>query len=195
MKSKVCIAFVLGAVLAAVPASADLVNLALNKTATQVSTAWGQDPYTPSYSGYLYASRAVDGDLNTISHTESAAGAWWQVDLGDTYDIKQIDIYNRLISDYGSRIVPSDVTIIANNTVVWTAHITTGLDYYTWAVPDIAGQIVRVQLTGDSQGLGNMLHMREVQVLGPSAPVPVPAAVWLLGTGLVGLIAIRGRLK
>ena len=47
------------------------------------------------------ASRAIDGNSDgnygngSVSHTNSQAGAWWQVDLGSTKKIKALDIYNR----------------------------------------------------------------------------------------------------
>jgi hypothetical protein len=34
-----------------------------------------------------------------------------------------------------------------------------------------------------------------VQYQSQLAPVPIPAAVWLLGSGLVGLIGIRRRIR
>lgn len=65
-------------------------NLAQGKTASQSSTAHGG-----------VASRAVDGNIDgvwangSVTHTSNQSQSWWQVDLGATVDIAQIDIFNR----------------------------------------------------------------------------------------------------
>jgi len=67
-------------------------NVARGKTATQgPGTYQNQSPY-----------RAVDGetDYSQIHCSHTTKGntdnpAWWQVDLGDTYRITGIRIYNR----------------------------------------------------------------------------------------------------
>gem|GEM_PF-1261023 len=68
-------------------------NVALQGTATQVSTlAVGLD---------LGASKAIDGDTNgdfeafTLSHTNLASEAWWEIDLGASYDLSRIEVFNR----------------------------------------------------------------------------------------------------
>ena len=66
-------------------------NIAFNKDAVQSSTraAGGE------------ASRAVDGNTNTnwssnsVTHTNQQSNPWWRVDLGKSYDISKINIYNR----------------------------------------------------------------------------------------------------
>lgn len=68
-------------------------NVALNKLATQ-SSLWAND--NP-------ASKAVDGVVGTIagnnygnmSHTHNESGAWWEVDLGGGFVVKEVRIYNR----------------------------------------------------------------------------------------------------
>ena len=56
------------------------VNLALNKRARQISTAFP-------------ASNAVDGDVNTASCTLHKSGEpWWSVDLGQRYYIGRVNI-------------------------------------------------------------------------------------------------------
>lgn len=75
-------------------ASAEVVlpNVAQGKAATQSSTAWGG-----------VAARAVDGNTggdyfgdNSTTHTaEPSTEAWWQVDLGQDYDLDGIEVWNR----------------------------------------------------------------------------------------------------
>ena len=65
-------------------------NLALGKTATQVSTGWN-----------AFASRANDGitdgvfDHGSVSHTNYATNPWWQVDLGDEFALSRVNVWNR----------------------------------------------------------------------------------------------------
>jgi Concanavalin A-like lectin/glucanases superfamily/NedA-like, galactose-binding domain len=71
-------------------------NLAQGKPATQSSTHVSTSGVTQ------YASAAVDGSTDgssgsLVSHTnkEGTGEQWWQVDLGDVYEISGITIYNR----------------------------------------------------------------------------------------------------
>ncbi len=47
------------------------------------------------------ASRAIDGNFNgvweddSVTHTNSQLHAWWQLDMGEVYDINAIKLYNR----------------------------------------------------------------------------------------------------
>jgi len=68
-------------------------NVALGGTASQVSQLQvGLD---------LSASQAIDGNNNgdfeafTMAHTDSAAEAWWEIDLGSRYELSRIEIFNR----------------------------------------------------------------------------------------------------
>lgn len=67
------------------------INVALGKTATQSADFKGNTRFS--------ASRAVDGNANTFSHTRSDNCAWWTVDLGGTYTINSIKILNRYCID------------------------------------------------------------------------------------------------
>jgi hypothetical protein len=71
-------------------------NVAVNKRVTQSSVSWGGVP-----------ERAVDGNRSghfylaqSTAHTARQADPWWEVDLGESYDIERVLIWNR--SDYGS---------------------------------------------------------------------------------------------
>lgn len=72
------------------PAASDGPNQALGKSARQSSTEKGGD-----------ASRAVDGNTNgsfpegSVTHTGEEPTAWWEVDLGQVYDVSKVRIWNR----------------------------------------------------------------------------------------------------
>ncbi|XP_072021422.1 scavenger receptor cysteine-rich domain-containing protein DMBT1-like [Amphiura filiformis] len=71
-----------------------LQDLALGKVAIQSSTATGSP-----------ASRAVDGitktiDFNSCSHTDITWEPWWQVDLGNFYNITYIKVYGHNCCSY-----------------------------------------------------------------------------------------------
>jgi hypothetical protein len=57
-----------------------------------------------------------------------------------------------------------------------------------------AGWKLTIELREGTPGADN-LKISESVFSGTYSPVPVPPAVWLLGSGLIGLIAIRRRYK
>jgi hypothetical protein len=65
-------------------------NVAAGKQAYQSSTAYGGE-----------ASRAVDGNTDgaffsgSVTHTDAGPSEWWMVDLGGSYDIRSITVFNR----------------------------------------------------------------------------------------------------
>lgn len=65
-------------------------NIALNKNTLQSSTGFGG-----------VASRAVDGNTDGIynsestTHTNTQENSWWRVDLGNTYNLSTIKVFNR----------------------------------------------------------------------------------------------------
>ncbi len=73
-----------------ISAQAMTTNIALGKTVTQSSTK--EDGL---------ASRAIDGNTdgdmnnNSVTFTNSQDNAWWEIDLGNSIDIYQINLFNR----------------------------------------------------------------------------------------------------
>jgi len=67
------------------------INVALNKHATQSSTL-------STLGDTFAASNAVDGNSLTFSHTRDA-NAYFEVDLGDTFDLESVEIVNRWCQD------------------------------------------------------------------------------------------------
>ncbi|CAG2192692.1 unnamed protein product [Mytilus edulis] len=79
-----------------------LTEVAYGKSCKQSSTAWVE-----------YASKAVDGDLNTYMHTNLDYSPYWIVDLGKFYQVKQIEIFNRKQGaiDTGRRLHDLDIMV------------------------------------------------------------------------------------
>lgn len=149
-------------------------NLAYGKPSSQSSTLPGYDAYSVrALDGY------TDGDFfhASVSHTDSTNCPWWQVDLGSSFTISSVELWNRtdlvmnrlgnywvFISD--NPFSDSDTpTSLAGRSDVWKVHNTTYPNpSATMSVPDYSGRYVRIQLAGQ-----NYLSLAEVEVFGSSA--------------------------
>ncbi len=169
-------------------------NLAQGKVATQSSTY--------SHSTNPVASKAVDGNTDgnfmgaSMSYTNSAAQAWWHVDLGAVQQLNTIRVWNRedccaerltnfyvLVSDTPFQSTNLNTTLAQAGV---SAYLTAGQGGRPTSVSvGRTGRYVRVQLAGV-----NYLGLAEVEVLGVSAATPEPVA-W---TGAVGVTASGGSL-
>ena len=145
-------------------------NLALNQPATQSSTA---------FSGV--ASRAVDGNINgsyngnSVTHTNgNSNNPWWRVDLGNSFDINTINIFNRTNNCCTSRLDGAQVYIgnvnstnPADYTQVGTLSGSTAVQ--TVSGSNTAGRYVMIRINGTGT-----LSLAEVQVFGETASEPEP---------------------
>jgi large repetitive protein len=142
-------------------------NLAQGKTATQSST------YEDAS-----ASLAVDGNTNgnygagSVTHTNSTNSPWWQVDLGATYTIDSLQLWNR--SDCcQSRLANFYVFVsttnqsgrnlntILNDSSVWRFYRSATSPSVLEIPAGINGRYVRVQLAGSQY-----LSLAEVRAFG-----------------------------
>ena len=142
----------------------DLYNVAFGNRATQSSLGYGDTGP---------ASKAVDGNTtgywtgagaqnNSVTHTD-----WWKVELGRSFTVVEIKIYNRL-DCCKSNLAGFVLTIFRAGTVVWTYEDTnTGNvpNISTLAVPSIIGDEVKITL-----GFGISLYVAEVEVYSIEKP-------------------------
>lgn len=131
-------------------------NIALGKTASSSSTAYGGEP-----------ARGIDGgtdgafSANSCTHTEGSGAQWWQVDLGSAQLIRAVQLTNRVdcCSDRldGAEVIVSataDYTAAAPDAVCGQVHVTAGNSIEIMSCGDettaegAAGQYVTVALTG-----------------------------------------------
>ena len=145
-------------------------NLAAGKPTSQSSTSYGG-----------VASRAVDGNINpsysgnSVTHTSNEANAWWQVDLGQNYDISQVKIANRgdglesRLSNFDVFVSSTDMTgksfsQIANDSSVTRTRFSGTAGAQVKLNSPGTGRYVRVQLAGKGY-----LSLAEVKVFGTAA--------------------------
>ena len=158
-------------------------NLALGKTAEQSSTGYE-----------AYASRAVDGNTSgvwndgSVTHTNKEYQPWWQVRLGDDYEIDQIVIWNRTnccmdrLSNFDVFIYNDAGVQVFKETIEDTPNPSVTID-----AGGVVGARVRVKLKGDQ----DPLSLAEVQVFGgdgssssyPSLPTKIEAEDYVFQYG------------
>ena len=146
-------------------------NVAQGKTASQSSTGWSGS-----------ADRAVDGNTDglyangSVTHTQYDTNAWWQVDLGGSYQIDAIEIWNRMdsaqarLSDFYVFVsdTPFASTGLADTLAqpgVWSQHVVVpgGPRPAISLAVGTVGRYVRIQLAG-----ADYLSLAEVKVFGTS---------------------------
>lgn len=163
-----------------IPAPSVAQNLALNKTATQSSLAFGGD-----------AERAVDGGVDgsyknaSVTHTGTEAQAWWQVDLSSIENISHINLYNRTDDCCANRL--SDFYVLVSQAGFESDSLDESIDqpgvmsYYFGPTidgsisfdVDVAGRYIRVQLAGTE----GQLSLAEVEVMSEGESIaPIPGA-------------------
>jgi len=177
------------------PAAARAQNIALNMPTFS----------SGAYSSNSMAPNAVDGNTdgnfynNSIFHSAASNGGWWYVDLGQTYDVTQIDYWNR--TDFGpQRIVGATLGIFTaapyqggSPAPVWSTVFTSSAIQQTFAL-SATGRYVGIIDPVD------YLQIAELQVQGtpsltpPSTTTPEPATCTLLAGGLLAIgAAVRRR--
>ncbi|MCH6255961.1 carbohydrate-binding protein [Puniceicoccaceae bacterium K14] len=134
-------------------------NLALGKTVTQSSTGFEGVP-----------ERAVDGDTNglwnggSVTHTVPGIGGWWQVDLGSTVNIGEVEVFGRTDTCCIARLSFYTVSILdSNEAVVYEEDFTSFPNpSVTLAAGGVEGQFVRIEL---DEAAGEVaLSLAEVEV-------------------------------
>jgi len=132
-----------------------LPNLALYKEATQSST----------WDGYG-ADLAVDGNLETSTHSMDESGNWWSVDLAEVTNIRKIKVFNRAdcckerLQGAVVLILDENGNQVESNTIAFTDNpldLSVGV---TFEYSDVAGRYVNI--TQDN----GWLSLGEVQVFG-----------------------------
>ena len=158
-------------------------NVALRKASDQSSV------YESAVSG-----RAVDGNTdgvyanNSVTHTLENDHAWWQVDLGNSYQIQNINVWTRtdccdwrlsnfyvFVSD--QPFTSTDLTATMNQSGVSNYYVAGLGGRPTTAAINRTGRYVRVQLSGRDS-----LSLAEVQVIANTTPV----------TNLTNVVAASG---
>ena len=155
----------------------DISNLALQGTASQ-SSQWRNDSRYPA-SNVINDDTSGNGAVaNRMNHTNADRNAWWELDLGDVYDLDSIKIWNRndccqdrlsdfvlLVSDtpFNSK----DLNASRAQAGVYSKVFPGAPERATESILGRTGRYIRVQLSGT-----NFLHLAEVQVFG--APLAVP---------------------
>lgn len=137
-------------------------NLALLGTASQSSTsaAHGGAP-----------ERAIDGNTSgnwsggSVTHTESESNPWWEVNLGASYSLDNIKIFNRTDGCCMGRLSNFTVSVLNNGSVTFSQSYTSFPNPLTTVDVDGAtGNVVRIQLDA-----GNVLSLAEVEVYGSTS--------------------------
>jgi hypothetical protein len=146
------------------------VNLAQGKTASQSST------FSPQGSPSAGVDGNTDGNYNngSVTVTNSDAQAWWQVDLGSSQAIEDVQLWNRtdccanrltdfwvLVSDQP---MPASLAAAKAQAGVSSYHFPNQSGNTTDVRIRRTGRYVRVQLTGT-----NFLSLAEVQVWAPAS--------------------------
>lgn len=150
-------------------------NLSAGKSARQSSTL--TDTATAIVGS---ANKAVDGNRSgdffanqSVTHTNIEKDPWWEIDLGQIYNISKVDIYNRSDSKperlANFYVFISDNAFTSNDISTLKSQSTVSNFFFSGTVGAMAtipinknGRFVRIQLQNDAEAL----TLAEVEVYG-----------------------------
>lgn len=146
-------------------------NVALGKVATQSSVF---PPHSNGVDVISDASRAVSGNFDEryAFHTALEDFAWWMVDLGTTFSIDEVRIYNR--TDIGREHMRGFRIDLSGDGVFWeelykrdpaTNICGDDIPFRVQAEKNVAARYVRITLE-----VRGYLHLRQVEVYGVETP-------------------------
>ncbi|CAG2247766.1 unnamed protein product [Mytilus edulis] len=137
-----------------------------NRTINLREVANGKPAEQSSVLAGLSASRAVDGSVNTYMHTLKEQSPYWIVDLGKTYQIKRIEIFNRNegAKSTGERLHDLDIIVgPSHNKMHLCAHYVgpaqLGAHLIFECEPDENARYVKLMIKGTEY-----LHVAEIKV-------------------------------
>ena len=107
---------------------------------------------------------AIDGDINSISHTNNELNAWWKVKLPQDINIVKIKILNRM-NCCQDRLSNFDVMLLDENGII-TKSIPQKESLQTFIFDNInvVARYVKIMLRGT-----NFLHIADVSITGDNA--------------------------
>ncbi|VDI62272.1 Hypothetical predicted protein [Mytilus galloprovincialis] len=137
----------------AIPANIRVEDVSYKKLTGQSSSSSGHKP----------SGSAVDGDLSTIFHTNHDKTPYWWVDLGGSFSVQHVEIWNRA-HGYGRRLHDLDITVGPTLSEMklctyYKGPASDGEHLILTCSKTIKGRYVKLALRGPE-----WLHLREVKV-------------------------------
>ncbi len=138
-------------------------DLALHRHANQSSIYGDNQTYN--------ASKGVDGSLATYFHTKNDSNSWWQVDLGESYPLSEVIIYNRqdLFRPDRARTL---MVLLSNDSANWKPVYDNVKDN-SGKIFGLKGEALTVDLKGEKARFvrlqlqeKNWFHLAEVEIYG-----------------------------
>ena len=140
-------------------------NLAPAGTATQSSTGYGG-----------VASRAIDGNTDptygggSITHTNGEAGGWWEVDLGGSYFLRRVVLWNRVdccsyrLTNFRLSVLDASRNVVASSDHFTDRTFPSAQSYEIRLPAATRARFVRISKIGPDQSGEFWLSLAEVQV-------------------------------
>jgi asparagine N-glycosylation enzyme membrane subunit Stt3 len=178
-------------------ATASLINIA---SVTASSTYSGWDVNNIINGAGLNGSPPLHDEIANSNAWMSVINdtvGWLIFDLGSTYTVTSTDVWQyghwnvhpRGVKDFQilSSINGIDYTFVADATLQKVSVTPNAAESFSLSTN---ARYIKFDIQSNWGG-GNYTGLSEVQFNG--SPVPIPGAIWLLGSGLLGLVAIRRR--